>query len=556
MKYLIIILSFILYHVVADGQDLIYDWKKELNTKGRSQGLDVLYHKGAIYTCGYFEDDFQIDTLQWKAEKAREGYFMKLTPEGNVSWAKRFQSHKNVAITSISVDNEDRLYIAGTYVNMVKFDTVLQTYHIDTFLSSNAFIACYHANGKLLWASTTGATAYSQTKIHADKKGNVYLAGRAVKLDYLDAKTPFFIKDSLLVTWTPGTPYYTYFQRNDGFLAKYDRLGNLAWATGTGGYVQDMTTDTSGNIIVTGTFKFEENRLPGDQSQLYGNIPITRTGTNSPFIAKHKPDGTVQWIRVMGGSSNNNVSNGILSAEDGSIYQVGGIGGTHVRFDGQDLIDLVDNQIGFAAKWNSNGQLQWMLPVGNPLISPAAYNGGTDIQWTPQGRLLASFYFSDKITYHNQNFVSVGGADLLMLEIDTDGHVIKGGQDIVFGWNTASAITVDAEGKVYITGYNDDWNSSLPTRITLGKLGGELTTSYISIESSQKIVCYPNPANVGQTVRFNAADNNNIQVYDLSGNPVYSGKAGHGFTPNHSGLFYIHFPDQKTPILPLVVISH
>lgn len=542
MKHLFIIMFFTFFHAAVQGQDLIYDWKKELNSKGRSQGLDILHHEGAIYTCGYFENDFQIDTLQWKTEKAREGYFMKLTPEGKVSWAKRFQSHKNVSITSITADDEDRIFIAGTYVNKVRFDTVLQTYHLDTFLSSNAFMACYHTDGKLLWAKTTGATAYPQTQIHADKKGNVFLAGRAVKLEYLDAQTPFFIKDSLLVTWTPGTPYYTYFQRNDGFLAKYDRQGTLSWATGTGGNVQDITTDTFGNVVVTGTFGFEENRMPGDQAHHYGALPVTKTGTYSPFIAKHLGDGTVQWIQVMGGSSNNNESNGILTDADGNIFQVGGIGGNHVHFDGQDLIDLVDDQIGFAAKWNANGQLQWMLPIGNPNFSPFPNNGGTDIQWTPRGTLLTSFYFQDHITFNNQTFVSNGGADLLLLEMDADGNVIKGGQDLLFGWNNANAITLDAEGNIYLTGFNDDWNSSLPTRITLGKLGPELLTATSFVPHNLMPICYPNPARVGEKIHFLTSPDEDIRIYDTRGRLFFQGNANAEVKLVQPGIYFVKIP--------------
>lgn len=544
MKHLIIIVFFTFFHAAAQGQDLIYDWKKELNTKGRSQGLDILYHNGAVYACGYFENDFQIDTLKWKTEKAREGYLLKLTPEGKVSWAKRFQSHKNVAITSITADDEDRIYIAGTYVNKVMFDTVLQTYHLDTFLSSNAFIACYHTDGKLLWAKTTGATAYPQTQIHADKKGNVFLAGRAVKLEYLDAQSPFFIKDSLLITWTPGTPYYTYFQRNDGFLAKYSSNGTLDWAVGTGGYVEDLTTDTFSHIVVTGTFGFEENKMPGDQGQHYGSLPITKTGTYSPFIAKHQGDGTLQWIQVMGGSSNNNVSNGITTDSDGNIYQVGGVGGNHVHFDGLDLIDLVDNQIGFAAKWNASGQLQWMLPVGNPTFSPFPNNGGTDIQWTPRGTLLTSFYFQDHITFNNQTFASTGGADLLLLEMDVDGNVIKGGQDLVFGWNKANAITLDAEGNVYLTGFNDDWNSTFPTRIILAKLGPDLMTATSFVPNNQKAICYPNPVRVGEKIHFSSSPEDDIRIYDTYGRLMFQGNAREEVKLMQRGTYFIKIPQS------------
>ena len=131
---------------------------------------------------------------------------------------------------------------------------------------------------------------------------------------------------------------------------------------------------------------------------------------------------------------------------------------------------------------------------------------------------------------------------MLLLEMDADGNVIKGGQDLLFGWNNANAITLDAEGNIYLTGFNDDWNSSLPTRITLGKLGPELLTATSYVAHNPMPVCYPNPARVGEKIHFLTSPDEDIRIYDTHGRLIFQGNANEEVRLMQRGIYFVKIP--------------
>ena len=103
----------------------------------------------------------------------------------------------------------------------------------------------------------------------------------------------------------------------DIFLVKYDSSGTKQWTKQLGTTESDngndVTTDSSGNIYVTG----------GTSGGLDGN---TNSGGQDIFLVKYNSSGTKQWTKQLGTSSWDE-ENGVTTDSSGNIYVTGWTGG-------------------------------------------------------------------------------------------------------------------------------------------------------------------------------------------------------------------------------------
>lgn len=148
----------------------------------------------------------------------------------NWLWAKSApgsgSGYQNKA-SSLGVDYAGNVYITGRISDTVSFGT--------NILDRGMFLAKYDSSGSLIWAKESNSlNNYEEGKgISVDSAGNSYVVG-------------FF---SSPTTWGSITLTPTL---SDGFIAKYDASGNVAWVKQTGGnkneYVNAIAIDNSGNI--------------------------------------------------------------------------------------------------------------------------------------------------------------------------------------------------------------------------------------------------------------------------------------------------------------------
>jgi len=109
-------------------------------------------------------------------------------------------------------------------------------------------------------------------------------------------------------------------------------------------YGTSVTTDSSGNIYVTG---FTEGGLDGN----------TSSGGNDMFLVKYNSSGIKQWTKQLGTSSLD-YGNGVTSDSSGNIYVTGITSG---GLDGNTIYGKNDI---FLVKYNSSGTKQWTKQLG------------------------------------------------------------------------------------------------------------------------------------------------------------------------------------------------
>src|SRR6185436_15718430 len=171
-------------------------------------------------------------------------FIVKYDTAGNVIWAKEAGGTDDEGASSIDLDGNSNICITGYFTssNLAFGSTILNC----GSAYGDIFIAKYDSAGNPLWANQAGGTYNQQgTGIGTDGNNNVYVTGK-----FQSATCSF---GSITLTNAGGAG-----GEEDVFVAKYDAAGNILWAMGAGGVLQDVSwdicTNAIGNAFITGYF--------------------------------------------------------------------------------------------------------------------------------------------------------------------------------------------------------------------------------------------------------------------------------------------------------------
>ena len=277
----------------------------------------------------------------------------------------------------------------------------------------------------------------------------------------------------------PGlvTPYGS----NDGFLAKYDDLGNVVWAFQMGGTgwdaILDVTASPSGDIYVCGQFENTSNfrgftALP--------DTNLTSGGSSDGFVARYSSAGALVWIKQIS-STSECFTNSVAWTPSG-IYVTGRYGNSTVS-----IAPTVLNNIGgddfFTAKLDlATGATIWAKRGGG-----TSKDEGIDIIADASDVYITGNFRSGSITFDGAAPVTnsnLGMDDIFVARLNgITGNVVWSGAIGEDANDGAGGITLDGSS-VYVTGGIDDDGGvvTFPGPITLntGNSGKDIFIASIS----------------------------------------------------------------------------
>src|SRR5262249_33436673 len=144
---------------------------------------------------------------------------------------------------------------------------------------------------------------------------------------------------------------------NDIFIAKYNSSGAYLWGRRFGDasdqFAQSVTTDPSGNVILTGYFFGTVD---------FGGGPLASAGSADIYVAKFDPNGNPRWSKRYGNASAQ-FGNSVTTDASGNILLTGQFFGT-VTFGGSTLFSAGFADI-FLAKLDVNGGHLWSKRYGD-----------------------------------------------------------------------------------------------------------------------------------------------------------------------------------------------
>jgi len=394
---------------------------------------------------------------------------------------------------AVTCDALGNTYATGYFTGICTFGaTVLNSTGL-----SDIFVAKYDNQGVLLWARKYGGATDERARgIALDGNGNILLTGH-------------FTGSTLI-----GSVGLTSSGLDDVLTCKLDNNGNVLWARSGGGagpdLGHDVTSDASGNVIVTGEIRnsatFGSSVLNGINEDVFivkydasgnqlwtqlgtgnfadrgygitsdasGNIYIcgpfaetitfdqahTNPLTNVSFLVKFDPAGNEVWFRYMGGGSLCTANDLDILSGGSQIYVTGDFTG-NMTFFGTPLPALTNtyaNRI-FIASYDLSGNGTWSRADGSD--SPLSCR---TVEATPTGAVIAGHFkctlddYAD--VYGAGAFNSVGFYDCFITEYSSSGQRTRmrqwGGNKNDFCWDLGFApgyapVTIgDFEGKLNI----------------------------------------------------------------------------------------------------------
>ncbi len=247
---------------------------------------------------------------------------------------------------SSSGSDSGSLYVVGTTSGLIGDDVINESLNggMEAPLKitgkygggTDIFLAAYDFNGNRQWLVQSGEEANEQAlAVTLDESDNIYITG------YTDGDFAGNINTG----------------NNDILLAKYDKNGNNLWfkllgtpITDSSDYFSgwdsgsDIAVDSNNNIYITGS-------TYGD---LDGNA---NAGGSDAFIAKYDSKGDKQWVRLLGTASSDN-GKAIAIDSGNNIYITGS---TYGDLGGNSKAGFYD---AFVAKYDPVGELQWVELIG------------------------------------------------------------------------------------------------------------------------------------------------------------------------------------------------
>ena len=306
-------------------------------------------------------------------------FLAKYSSTGSNIWLAQISGSFATA-DQVATDSSGNVFVAGN------FNSTLILYSAgggsSNTLSANGydgFIGKYSSAGIIVWSARVSGSGNDDARaVITDLNGNVFLAG------YYSAGTTAYNSDG-----STG-PTLATITGNDCFLVKYSPTGSAIWATRFGGSGSDiafeLTTDSSGNVCVTGNYSSATLTLYNMDGTTGGTL--TNAGGNDVFVAKYSPAGFITSGPVPA-SSNVMVSatypsptamtpftNGVsMTALAGTTLATTGIyvGGPSNYFNGSVSEVLVfNNTLGSTQRQSVEGYLarKWGLQTLMPTIHP------------------------------------------------------------------------------------------------------------------------------------------------------------------------------------------
>ncbi|MBI4744289.1 MAG: SBBP repeat-containing protein [Actinobacteria bacterium] len=348
---------------------------------------------------------------------------IKYDSTGKQKWVRRYNGPEdnNDLVTSMAVDKNNNIYVTGT------------SYGTRATLTDYATIK-YNSSGKQKWVRR-----YDSTK--KNKNTNFFVNIFIKLLDWfkqpagsIDGATKIVVdkNNNIYVT---GTSYGTRATLTDYVTIKYSSAGKQKWVrryngSGNGDDIPvSMTIDNKDNVLVTGISRGSSK------------------SKNDYATVKYNSAGEQKWVRRYNGSGNgDDIPASIAVDVDSNVYVAGmGYGGAKIK---DDIVTIMYDTSG-NKKWarNYNGpknQNDWVKDIivdssGNIYVAGISYSG-----------------FAVLTDYVTIGYTSSGDR-LWINQYNGSGS----GRDL------ATAIAVDADRNIYVTGTSYGGEDTLDDIVTI-----------------------------------------------------------------------------------------
>jgi len=240
--------------------------------------------------------------------------------------------------------------------------------------------------------------------------------------------------------------------KEDIFIQKLGPQGNLLWAARMGDissdYGNDVATDASGNIYVTGYFWGTIDADPGP-----GTLTLSQDRWTT-MVLKIEPDGDLIWGKQMGSETAGHAYGRSITVDNNLNVITSGVFYGRVDFDpGPVVVNLTctSNDI-FVQKLDPNGNFMWIKQIIGTEFKNA-YSMATDAG----GNIYTTGFFKGTVDFNPDrklkfNLTSFGDYDAFVLKLNGNGDFVWAKQIGGTASDLSYSIALDNNNSLYITG--------------------------------------------------------------------------------------------------------
>jgi len=422
-----------------------------------------------------------------------------------------------------------------------------------------------NSSGQVVWVDcSTGINKHSPfdmvgNVIAVDSMGNCLIGGS-------------FSMDTLMFQGVKIIGDYTNAVRNI-FIVKYDSTGNALWGVGEGAgtgsgesIVNDIATDISGNVIISGSFK--------GTKMVLGSIVLNVFDLEEGFCAKLNPNGTYMWAHSIWGYSSGSTTYESASAvvvdDEGNIYVSGIYMGQKVTMSNVTITlpndintDFLTNV--FLYKMDTYGNILW----GKGFGSVTAEENIHSLKYLQKkNSLLLAGKYKGIFVVDDVSFIHVGVnntfSNAFLMEVDTSGGAIWG-KEVTGSSNEVfkGAVTDESDG-IYATGeydsnvaffsniqVSDTTAANYFKDIFICKLKENILSGIQPATSAMysAFTVFPNPANNVFNIYFENIKYQRFVIYTITGEKVCEGNVNNNLMSIstdvfNNGLYFIQVSDN------------
>jgi len=303
-------------------------WTKQLGTSGYDYGQGVTTDSSDnIYVTGYTTGGLDGNTNSG----GKDIFLVKYNSSGTKRWTKQLgTSSGDESGQGVTTDSLDNIYVTGDTLG--DLDGNISSGYSDIFLVK------YNSSGTKQWTKQLGTSSGDEGNgVSTDLSDNIYVFG----------------------TTYGGLDGNTNSGGRDIFLVKYNSSGTKQWTKQLGtplsDFGKDVTTDSSGNIYVTGS----------TNGGLDGNTNSCSTCGSTRYydiiLIKYNSSGTKQWTKQLGNTSDD-FGKDVTTDSSGNIYVIGdNYESLSGGLDGNNNSGSYDIVL---IKYNSSGTKQWTKQLG------------------------------------------------------------------------------------------------------------------------------------------------------------------------------------------------
>jgi hypothetical protein len=383
-----------------------------------------------IYTIGTFSGfmDFNpgIDSFILNSTGPQSDVFIsKLDKDGNFVWAKKIDDSDPL---STAIDASDNLYIAGGFRGTKDFDPGPGVYNLISTNSSydDCYICKIDSAGNLVWAySIVGTNSSDVNSIYVDGTASILLTGN------FGGTMDFDPGPGIDTVTTSGTGV---------FAIKLDSTGNFMWGSGLTngvGFGNDILSDDSGNVYVTGYFR---QTMDFDPGQGVYNLSTSNSSDADIFITKLDNSGNFISAKRIG-AHYTDFAYSMVRDNNNSIYLTGYFSG-NVPFNtdsGNHVMSSTLFNSLFILKLNSQLNFEWVkVPEGiaNSYAVAMVMDNASNIHLIGGSSVPSMMFFNQDTlinTLGNNNILIAKLDHILNYQVDTpevpDFDPLYAGQD-------------------------------------------------------------------------------------------------------------------------------